>query len=43
VREQIRAILQTLERQARIAQSVLSRAHSTPTSHRKWPLFTVEL
>ncbi len=35
VREQIRTILQTLERQGRIVQSILSRAHSTPTAHRK--------
>jgi len=35
VRDQIRAILQTLERQGRTAQSVLSRAHSTPAAHRK--------
>ncbi|KAI9644145.1 Translin-1 [Ciborinia camelliae] len=33
VRDQIKAILQTLERQCRNAQSVLSRAHSTPASH----------
>ena len=32
VREQIRTILQTLERQGRVAQSILSRAHSTPAS-----------
>jgi len=32
VRDQIRAILQTLERQGRNAQSVLSRAHSTPAA-----------
>lgn len=37
VKEQIRAILQVLERQGRTAQSVLSRAHSTPTSKRKQP------
>jgi hypothetical protein len=35
VKEQIRAILQILERQGRTAQSILSRAHSTPTSKRK--------
>jgi len=35
VKEQIRAILQILERQGRITQSILSRAHSTPTSKRK--------
>lgn len=35
VREQIRAIVQTLERQGRGAQSVLSRAHSTPAAHRE--------
>jgi hypothetical protein len=34
VKEQIRAILQILERQGRTAQSILSRAHSTPTSKR---------
>jgi hypothetical protein len=34
-REQLRAFLQTLERQGRVAQSVLSRAHSTPVAHRK--------
>ncbi|KAF4637759.1 hypothetical protein G7Y89_g331 [Cudoniella acicularis] len=33
VRDQIRAILQTLERQGRNAQSILSRAHSTPAAH----------
>ncbi|ESZ92273.1 putative Translin-1 [Sclerotinia borealis F-4128] len=33
VRDQIKAILQTLERQCRNAQSVLSRAHSTPAAH----------
>lgn len=37
VRDQIRTILQTLERQGRAAQSVLSRAHSTPAEHRKTP------
>ncbi|KFY84588.1 hypothetical protein V498_07799, partial [Pseudogymnoascus sp. VKM F-4517 (FW-2822)] len=30
VREQIKTILQKLERQGRSAQSILSRAHSTP-------------
>ena len=35
VREQIKAILLTLERQGRIAQSILSRAHSTPAAHRE--------
>jgi len=35
VREQIRAIVQTLERQGRGAQSILSRAHSTPAAHRE--------
>ncbi|PMD23901.1 Translin [Hyaloscypha hepaticicola] len=35
VRDQIRAITQTLERQGRNAQSVLSRAHSTPAAHLK--------
>jgi hypothetical protein len=35
VREQIRAITQTLERQGRNAQSTLSRAHSTPAAHRE--------
>lgn len=35
VRDQLKAILQTLERQCRNAQSVLSRAHSTPASHCK--------
>ena len=35
VREQIRVILQTLERQERGAQSVLSRAHATPAAERK--------
>jgi hypothetical protein len=34
VREQIKAITQTLERQGRNAQSILSRAHSTPAAHR---------
>ena len=33
-RDQIRAILQTLERQDRTTQSILSRAHSTPAAHR---------
>jgi len=33
IRDQIRTILQTLERQGRTAQSVLSRAHSTPAAH----------
>ncbi|KAG4423795.1 hypothetical protein IFR04_003091 [Cadophora malorum] len=33
VRDQIRAITQTLERQGRNAQSVLSRAHSTPAAN----------
>lgn len=37
VRDQLKAILQTLERQCRNAQSVLSRAHSTPASHCKSP------
>jgi hypothetical protein len=37
VKDQIRAILQILERQGRTAQSILSRAHSTPTSKRKQP------
>ncbi|TVY84524.1 Translin-1 [Lachnellula suecica] len=35
VREQIRAIVQSLERQGRGAQSILSRAHSTPAAHLK--------
>jgi hypothetical protein len=35
VREQIKGVLQTLERQGRLAQSVLARAHSTPTAQRK--------
>lgn len=34
-RDQIRAILQLLERQGRTAQSILSGAHSTPAAHRK--------
>lgn len=38
-RDQIRAILTTLERQGRQAQSVLSRAHSTPAAHRKKPFW----
>ncbi|KAH6683027.1 Translin [Halenospora varia] len=33
VRDQIKVILQTLERQGRNAQSILSRAHSTPAAH----------
>lgn len=37
VRDQIRAILQTLERQGRTVHSILSRAHSTPASQRKPP------
>jgi hypothetical protein len=35
IRDQIRAILQVLERQGRTAQSILSGAHSTPAAHRK--------
>lgn len=35
VREQIKNILQTLERQERTAQSILSRVHSTAAAHRK--------
>jgi hypothetical protein len=35
-RDQIRAIIQTLERQGRNAQSILSRAHSTPAAHREY-------
>lgn len=35
VREQIRTILNTLERQERSAQSALSRAHSTPIAQRQ--------
>jgi hypothetical protein len=35
VRDQIRDIIQTLERQERSAQSILSRAHSTPTAQRE--------
>jgi hypothetical protein len=34
-REQIRAILQVLERQGRTAQSILSGAHSTRAAHRE--------
>ena len=34
IRDQIKAILQILERQGRNAQSVLSRAHSTPAAQR---------
>jgi len=33
VRDQIRAILQSLERQGRHVQSILSRAHATPATH----------
>jgi hypothetical protein len=36
VREQIKTITQTLERQGRNAQSILSRAHSTPAAHREF-------
>ena len=36
-RDQIRMILQTLERQDRTTQSILSRAHSTPAADRKHP------
>jgi hypothetical protein len=36
VKDQIRAILQTLERQGRTTQSILSRAHSTPAAHREY-------
>lgn len=35
VRDQIKAIIQTLERQSRNAQSILSRAHSIPAANRK--------
>jgi len=35
VRDQIKAVLQTLERQGRGAQSALSRAHSTSVAHRE--------
>lgn len=38
-RDQIRAILQVLERQGRAAQSVLSGAHSTPAAHGKAHVF----
>jgi hypothetical protein len=38
IREQLKAILQVLERQGRNAQSVLSRAHSTPAAQREIPL-----
>ncbi|TVY48372.1 Translin [Lachnellula occidentalis] len=43
VREQIRAIVQTLERQGRGAQSILSRAHSTPAAHLKPVLDAAEV
>jgi len=43
VREQIRAIVQTLERQGRGAQSVLSRAHSTPAAYLKPVLDAAEV
>ncbi|TVY19024.1 Translin-1 [Lachnellula arida] len=43
VREQIRAIVQTLERQGRSAQSILSRAHSTPAAHLKPVLAAAEV
>ncbi|PSS20387.1 hypothetical protein M430DRAFT_100859 [Amorphotheca resinae ATCC 22711] len=33
VRDQIREVLQSLDRQGRTAQSILSRAHSTPAAH----------
>jgi hypothetical protein len=36
VRDQIRAIIQTLERQGRNTQAILSRAHSTPAAHREY-------
>ncbi|TKA58761.1 hypothetical protein B0A49_07305, partial [Cryomyces minteri] len=32
IRDELREIVQTLEKQERSAQSILSRAHSTPTS-----------
>ena len=35
VRDQIKATLQTLERQGRNTQSLLSRAHSTPAANRE--------
>ncbi|MCJ1387084.1 hypothetical protein MMC17_010213 [Xylographa soralifera] len=35
VREELKSILQVLEKQGRATQSVLSRAHSTPTAHLK--------
>lgn len=37
VREQIKSITQTLERQGRTAQAILSKAHSTPAAQRKLP------
>lgn len=35
VREQIKTILQKLERQGRSVHSILSRAHSTPPAQRE--------
>jgi len=42
VREQIRTILQTLEREGRSTQSILQRAHSTPTAQLKPVLESAE-
>jgi hypothetical protein len=39
VREQIKTILQKLERQGRSVHSILSRAHSTPPAQREFVLF----
>jgi hypothetical protein len=43
VKEKIRVILQILERQGRTARSILSRAHSIPTSKRKQAQFSMIL
>lgn len=40
VREQIKTILQKLERQGRSVHSILSRAHSTPPAQREFVLFS---
>jgi len=40
VRDNIKIILQSLERQGRTVQSILSRAHSTPAAHRGSHIFS---
>lgn len=43
VRDQIKTILQKLERQGRSVHSILSRAHSTPPAQRECDLLLVEI